>query len=404
MVSNWLYGVAQNTALKAKSMKNKRQAKERAACATPQSEATEDLWRQVLLILDEELARLPDKYRVPIVLCDLEGKTIKETAQQLNWPQGTVATRLAQGRTILARRLSRHGRTLSSGALAALLSQGAGSAGVPAPLALSTIKAANLFAAGLVQAGAVSATVSALTEGVLKTMFLSNLKVLVPALAVAIVFAAGSEFLSLPAQSEKPATAKLPIPAKSLRDEPADKTQAAQAKQLESVRWNLINVDHRGGTIDVSDTPLPSQSAYLSKDLDITFPHGGLLTLTGLTVAKDVEVTLDGKAAKLKDLNVGLQAKLRFSEGQLAVSAIDATSRREGHVLKAVDAKQNTITVAIGKDGTLQDLSVAKDVYIYLYDKANEGKLVDLEGGMRMALKIEVENGKLVVKDIRARK
>src|ERR1700732_1846438 len=113
LVSNWLYGVAQNTALKAKAMIHHRRAKEKAAGTQPQPAAGEEVWRQVQEVLDEELNRLPQKYRVPIVLCELEGKTIKEAARHLNWPQGTVATRLAHGRRLLARRLSRHGLTLS---------------------------------------------------------------------------------------------------------------------------------------------------------------------------------------------------------------------------------------------------------------------------------------------------
>jgi RNA polymerase sigma factor (sigma-70 family) len=92
MVSNWLFGVARNTALKAKAMIHKRRVKEREASTLPKSAAAEEVWRQVQGLLDEELGRLPDKYRVSIVLCDLEGKTIREAARHLGWPQGTVAT------------------------------------------------------------------------------------------------------------------------------------------------------------------------------------------------------------------------------------------------------------------------------------------------------------------------
>src|SRR5437667_3265564 len=99
-------------------------------------------------ILDQELSRLPDKYRVLIVLCDLEGKTRKEAARQLGCPEGTVAGRLSRARRMLAKQLTRHGLKISGGALAAMLSQSMASAWVPTGLSISTIKAASLLALG----------------------------------------------------------------------------------------------------------------------------------------------------------------------------------------------------------------------------------------------------------------
>src|SRR5438128_6879437 len=108
MVGNWLYGVAHNTALKAKAMGSKRRAKEREAAARPKPDAPAEVWQQLQALLDQELQTLPDKYRAPIVLCDPEGKLIKEAARQLGCPLGTIGTRLARGRSLLARRLAQH--------------------------------------------------------------------------------------------------------------------------------------------------------------------------------------------------------------------------------------------------------------------------------------------------------
>ena len=178
MVGNWLYGVAHSTALKARAMSTKRVAKEREAAARPKSEVAGDTWQHLQALLDQELQALPDKYRAPIVLCDLEGKSIKEAARQLGCPQGTVGTRLARGRSLLARRLARHGLALSGGVIATVIAQNATAAGVPPLLMSSTIKAATLIAAGQAAAtGLVSANVAALTEGVLKAMFLTKLKI-----------------------------------------------------------------------------------------------------------------------------------------------------------------------------------------------------------------------------------
>ncbi len=198
MVSNWLYGVAHNTALKAKAMIHKRRTKEREAGKVTKPEAAKEVWSQVQTLVDEELGRLPDKYRVPIVLCDLEGKTIKEAARHLDWPQGTVATRLSRGRALLAKRLCKHGPTLSVGPLAAVLSQAAASARVPPPLVASTVKAASLYAAGkAVTTGVVSATVAALTEGVLTSMLLTKLKIAMAALLVIALIGGGVAGVSM---------------------------------------------------------------------------------------------------------------------------------------------------------------------------------------------------------------
>src|SRR5262249_28965255 len=80
---NWLYGVAYHTALKAHSAAARRRAKERQVNVMPEPPiAQEDLWQELLPLLDRELSRLPDKYRLPTVLCDLEGRSRREVALQ----------------------------------------------------------------------------------------------------------------------------------------------------------------------------------------------------------------------------------------------------------------------------------------------------------------------------------
>src|SRR5262249_4448966 len=152
----------------------RRRAKERAAARLEARE--EDLWTDLRPVLDDELSRLPDRYRVPVVLCDLEGRTRREAARQLGWPEGTLSTRLRAGRRLLAKALAGRGLALGSGALAAALARQAAVARVPAALAESTRAAAAGFAARQVPAGVISAEVMALTDGVLKSMFLAKLK------------------------------------------------------------------------------------------------------------------------------------------------------------------------------------------------------------------------------------
>ena len=190
LLANWLYGVAHQTALKARATAAKRKERERQVTEMPElAVAEQDLWHDLQPLLDEELSRLPDNYRAVIVLCDLEGKTRKQAARQLGVPEGTVAGQLARARVMLAKRLAQRGVALSGGALAAVLSQKVAAAGVPPLVVTSTIKAASLFAAGQAAAtGVISVKVAALTEGVLKTMLLTKLKV---AMAVVLLAALG---------------------------------------------------------------------------------------------------------------------------------------------------------------------------------------------------------------------
>jgi RNA polymerase sigma factor (sigma-70 family) len=207
MVGNWLYGVAHQTALKARAMKAKRGARERQVMALPEPKADqEDQSDDRQAVLDQELSRLPAKYRVAIVLCDLEGKTRKEAAQQLGVPDGTLAARLARARTMLGKRLARQGLAVSGGALATILSQKEVSAGVPTGVASSTLHAMSQFAAGTAAAsGGISLMVAALTEGVLKAMLVARIKgALVVLLAVAFVGMGGVGLLRHMGAAEPP--------------------------------------------------------------------------------------------------------------------------------------------------------------------------------------------------------
>jgi RNA polymerase sigma factor (sigma-70 family) len=261
-LSNWLYGVAHNTALKARAMIHKRGRKEREAGATEQAGASEEMWQRVQLMLDAELSRLPDKYRVPIVLCELEGKPIKEAARQLGWPQGTLATRLARGRELLRRRLSDHGVELSGAVLAAALFHGSACARVPALLVSSTVKAAGLFAAAPATTTAISMHVAALTQGVLNTMLLTKLKIATGVLLAVLCVAVGAYAYRGPGQTPTQVERKVarqPQRAQALQqagdEQPVDTLEPPKVlrsdKSIMSMAWSpdgklLASVDGGG--------------------------------------------------------------------------------------------------------------------------------------------------------------
>ncbi|OWK42253.1 RNA polymerase sigma factor [Fimbriiglobus ruber] len=226
MVAGWLHGVAYRTALKVRAAAAKRHVRETQVAEMPEPEAARpSQWPDLQPLLDQELRGLPENYRLPILLCDLEGKTILEATRQLGWPQGTLAGRLTRGRKLLAARLANRGVALSAGTLAAIVTQTATSAGVPTPLMLNTVKAATLIAAGqATAAGVVPAAVAAVTDGVITSMMLTKLK----AAAVLLVLgtaAVGSGLLvrhtvaapqgSGDAGGKPPATREADKPAKS---------------------------------------------------------------------------------------------------------------------------------------------------------------------------------------------
>jgi RNA polymerase sigma factor (sigma-70 family) len=206
-VANWLHGVAIRTAMKAKAMTAKRRGREQQVREMLETQTVQqDQWPDLEPLIDQELNGLPQNYRLPILLCDLEGKTIKEAARQLGWPQGTVAGRLARGRKLLGNRLSHRGVLLSAGSLAVVMSQNVASAVVPTALMSSTVKAATIIAAGKeMVAGVVPAKVAVLTEGVLKSMFLTKLKVVMVLLVVAALSGAAGLIYQTQAAEQPPA-------------------------------------------------------------------------------------------------------------------------------------------------------------------------------------------------------
>jgi RNA polymerase sigma factor (sigma-70 family) len=178
LLANWLYGVAYRTAMKSRSATNRKRAKEQQVAELPQREApAEEMPDELIRWLDHELIRLPDKLRLPVVCCDLQGMSRKDAAGKLGWPIGTLNWRLAKARTLLAKALTQRGLTLSAGALALALSRNAAHAAVSPGLRQLTVRAGKLMlTSSSLGACLVSAKVASLTEGVVKSMFLTKLK------------------------------------------------------------------------------------------------------------------------------------------------------------------------------------------------------------------------------------
>jgi RNA polymerase sigma factor (sigma-70 family) len=167
-VGGWLYDVASRVARKAKAGQSRGLVDERQRNMMALSDAHSLATRRELQeVLDEELRRLPEKYRLPLVLCCLEGVSRSQAAGQLGWQEGTVAGRLARARELLQRRLARRGVVLSAATLTAILTEQLGTAAVPASLAADTVAAATCWIMGTATTGLISQQALALANATL---------------------------------------------------------------------------------------------------------------------------------------------------------------------------------------------------------------------------------------------
>jgi RNA polymerase sigma factor (sigma-70 family) len=208
-VGNWLYGVAARTARAARAKAARRARREvplAAATAAPPDPDLPD-WAELLPHLDREVERLPDRYRLPVVLCELEGRPRREVARRLGVPEGTLSSRLAYARKLLAARLRRYRPALSAAGLAAAL-HGAAAAATPVPPGLSA-QASNAT-------GAVPAAVRALSNDVGKVMLLTKLKLVGVALlaagALPLVAPRPDPVAAAPVPKQAPAAPKRWVP------------------------------------------------------------------------------------------------------------------------------------------------------------------------------------------------
>jgi RNA polymerase sigma factor (sigma-70 family) len=252
-VASWLYAVAYRVALKARvSLARRRKHEQQSAwsqmgAASPAQAA----WQELRPLLDEELARLPDKYRAPLVLCYLQGKTRDEAAQQLGWTQGMVKGRLERGRDLLRSRLARRGLTLSAALLVPSMAPPALPAAGFTALMDTTVNVAMSIAAGQAPAiGALSASAAGLAEGVLKTMLITRLQIVTAAIVAVSIIAGGTGWLTHQALAHKSDEPKRGTEAKSV---PADAPRSAKDEDAIQGTWYVVRGDFNGNRLPPED-------------------------------------------------------------------------------------------------------------------------------------------------------
>jgi len=336
-LGGWLCRVACRIAVTAKGNAARRRVSERQAFdMKPTSSTTEAVWSELRPVLDEEVDRLPKKYRVPVVLCYFEGKSHEEAARQLGWPKGTVAGRLARAREMLHQRLTRRGIHLTASGFAVILTENPTLAAVPPPLFTSTLQAAISFSAGKT---AVATTAVLLAEGAMRTMLISKLKT-----AAGIVLALGILGMGVgtylhQSQAAQPAAGQLqkaPLPAPIAPIAPGGPAQPAAPAGNLFTAFNQAELLFTGkvanvvlGPVGLSEPPLHS--------MKITF--------------EDVK-SLRGPAPANPTFNYSVRGPQapQFAKGEAMLVA--ASAQRIGTIVPAKEADvalaRKAISVPIG--------------------------------------------------------
>jgi RNA polymerase sigma factor (sigma-70 family) len=253
-LSSWLHGVAFRVAAKLKRGHARRKSREYGADApAPRDPAAEVSWREVQAILDEELQRLPERYRAPVILCYLECMTRDEAAKQLGLLPTTLYGRLERARDMLRTCLTKRGLTLSAAISAAAVGEGAVQAALAPTFVVSSTKAAMLLAAGqAITDGVVASNVVGLTEGVLKTMLFTKLKT---ATAVLLVFAALCGGIGLMCQTQAGETPKDQPAAKKRAEDGKNEVPKTDKERLQG-KWQLVKQVWNGEEAKLDDAEL----------------------------------------------------------------------------------------------------------------------------------------------------
>jgi len=256
----WLYGVARRVALKTRAARI-RYHETGPLLEVPADRRADPLAelsaRELLTIIDEEVQRLPERYRLPLILCCLNGRSLEEAARQLGWTAGSVKGRLERGRARLHDRLVRRGLTLSAALAAVEVSRATASAAVLAGLVIRTIPDALAFGAGQGMVTSVSTSAAALAGRVVKAMALPRL-----AMAAALVLTTAALGAGIALHS------KSPEPAARAQDSSPRADLAALQEPIQHPPGPFgdpsdVPIDVRGQVLDPHGKPLAGAELYV---------------------------------------------------------------------------------------------------------------------------------------------
>jgi RNA polymerase sigma factor (sigma-70 family) len=358
-LGGWLYRVAYRLALRARANEaRRRHCETQAARSQP---PTEDRTRgpsDLVVALEEELQRLPARYRAPLVLCYLEGKTNEQAAAILGCPAGSMSARLSQARQRLRTCLTRRGFTAPAAGITTALATAGAQAAVPLPLLDNTARAAVRFAraeAGSI--GFVSTQAVTLARGACHAMFVHKLKIAAAVLLTAAMLGTGATLLLRAAPQADPAA------------------QAAPPN------------DDRRQRAEAPEEPLPR--GVLARMGSTQLRHGDAVSFAACTPDGKALVTADRtKTVRFWDLATGKEIR-RFDWGPAQPDS-QPEPAEDGTLHKfkqqTWDDTARSTQAALSADG--QMVAASRRGVVYLWETASGKKLGQLVTGEKRVLQL----------------
>ena len=275
-VGSWLYGVAYRVAVRARQGARRRQSRERAAATGRNTSPPDAAWRDLQAALDEEVQRLPEKYRAPFVLCCLGCRARQEVARELGCCEGTISSRIARGRDLLQRRLARRGVGLPAALGAGVLGRQTAAVAVPTALVRATLAAVG-------SGGRASAGARALADGGFGTAAVGRWLLVVALLAGFGLLGATAV---APPPTDRPAVPTRPLTATGRTDLFGDPLPPGALARMGTVRFA------HGDSMHGYPVLSPDRQTFATVGRH-GFPHGGVVSLWDASTGKEVRCIHD---------------------------------------------------------------------------------------------------------------
>jgi RNA polymerase sigma factor (sigma-70 family) len=362
-LASWLYGVAFRVAARERARAAARRGHERKAVMTRTAPEPADALadRELRAALDEEMQRLPEKYRAPLVLCGLEGKTHEQAAQELRWPKSSVTARLARARDLLQRGLVGRGFAVTAGVVAALLSERAATAAVPAMLTLATVGLARQTLTGNATATVPAvALADSILQGTIVTRRIATL---------ALLLTLGLAGAALAFRTPTQALPDAPGGAEDWKRDPAAKRPADALPEGAVARLGSARLRHGAPVSDLAFSP---DGKHL-----VSAGTGRLRVWDAATGRLEHRFRVGGDAPVVT-----------FSAGG-ALLASDSTPQEDGYrlldIVRGAERRRVTLgsnpawptTVAVAAGGRL--VAVAGLEHVRLFDSASTKEVLHLD-------------------------